>query len=159
METNQETSDIPPAMGDLSMVEVIPTPEDPQTTALEASLTDEPSTDATRKSKRRSGTSVDLTYRYHEPSEEELSWTEDEQGNRRKRKSHKRKSGGGDDFKAGIVYGCRKCNTYVSPVEGKKRRRRRRSGQNAQDDDDDDGLYAEGNESESEGEDSDHGKK
>jgi hypothetical protein len=57
-----------------------------------------------RKPKRRSGNSVDLTYRYHEPSDDELSWTDDEHGNRRRRKSHKRKSGGGDDFKNGIVY-------------------------------------------------------
>ena len=57
-----------------------------------------------RKHKRRSGNSVDLTYRYHDPSEDELSWTEDEHGNRRRRKSRKRKSGGGDDFKNGIVY-------------------------------------------------------
>ena len=64
----------------------------------------EGSTDATRKHKRRSGNSVDLTYRYHEPSDDELSWTEDEHGTRRRRKSRKRKSGGGDDFKTGIVY-------------------------------------------------------
>jgi len=57
-----------------------------------------------RKPKRRSGNSVDLTYRYHEPSDDELSWSEDEHGNRRKRKSRTRKSGGGDDFKHGIVY-------------------------------------------------------
>ena len=57
-----------------------------------------------RKPKRRSGNSVDLTYRYHDPSEDELSWTEDDHGNRRRRKSRKRKSGGGDDFKNGIMY-------------------------------------------------------
>ena len=57
--------------------------------------------DALRK-KRRSGNSVDLTYRYHEPSEDELSWTEDEHGTRKRRK---RKSSGVDDFKTGIVYG------------------------------------------------------
>jgi hypothetical protein len=56
-----------------------------------------------RKQKRRSGNSVDLTYRYHEPSDDDLSWSEDEHGNRRRRKSGKRKSGGGDDFKNGIV--------------------------------------------------------
>jgi hypothetical protein len=57
-----------------------------------------------RKHKRRSGNSVDLTYRYHEPSsDDDLSWSEDEHGNRRRRKSRKRKSGGGDDFKSGIV--------------------------------------------------------
>lgn len=156
METNQETSDIPHPIGDSSTIEVFSTPEGPQTTTPEANLT-EPSTDATRKSKRRSGTSVDLTYRYHEPSEEELSWTEDEQGNRRKRKSHGRKSGGGDDFKTGIVYVSRECDTYASPVEGKKRQRRRRSGQSARDSDD--GLYAERGEGESESEDSDHGKR
>lgn len=59
--------------------------------------------EARSKHKRRSGNSVDLTYRYHEPSDDELSWTEDEHGNRRRRKSRKRTSGGGDDFKNGIV--------------------------------------------------------
>jgi hypothetical protein len=62
--------------------------------------------DAPRR-KRKSGNSVDLTYRYHEPSDDELSWTEDEHGTRRRRKS-KKKSGGGDDFKTGIMYVFRK---------------------------------------------------
>jgi hypothetical protein len=57
-----------------------------------------------RRHKRRSANSVDLNYRYREPSDDELSWTEDEHGTRRRRKSHKRKSGGGDDFKTGIMY-------------------------------------------------------
>jgi len=65
---------------------------------------DDNESDARRKqSKRRSGNSVDLTYRYREPSDDELSWTEDEHGKRRQRKSRKRRSGGGDDFKTGIM--------------------------------------------------------
>ena len=58
---------------------------------------------AKKQNKRRSGNSVDLTYRYNEPSDDELSWTEDEHGTRRRRKS-KKKSGGGDDFKTGIMF-------------------------------------------------------
>src|SRR5262245_19440625 len=55
--------------------------------------------------KRRSGNSVDLTYRYREPRDDELSWTEDENGNRRRRNSRKRNSAGaGDDFKTGIMF-------------------------------------------------------
>jgi hypothetical protein len=61
--------------------------------------------DAPRKhQKRRSGNSVDLTYRYYEPSDDELSWTEDEHGRKKRRKSKKRKSGGGDDFRNGIMF-------------------------------------------------------
>ena len=75
----------------------------PELVLLSTSAAPSVDNDAPRKQKRRSGSSVDLTYRYHEPSEEELSWTEDEQGNRRRRKSRKRKSGGGDDFKTGIM--------------------------------------------------------
>ncbi len=60
------------------------------------------SSDAPRKHKRRSTGSIDLTYRYHEPSDDELSWTEDEHGTRRRRKS-KRKNGAGDDFRTGIM--------------------------------------------------------
>ena len=66
--------------------------------------TDEPTETETQiksQHKRRSGNSVDLTYRYKEPSDDELSWTEDEYGMRRRRK---RKSGGVDDFKTGILY-------------------------------------------------------
>jgi hypothetical protein len=63
----------------------------------------EVSSDAPRKHKRRSTGSVDLTYRYHEPSDDELSWTEDEHGQRRRRKS-KRTRGTGDDFRTGIMY-------------------------------------------------------
>ena len=59
--------------------------------------------DAPRKQKRRSGNSVDLTYRYCEPSDDELSWAEDGHGTRRRRKSKKRKSGAGDDFRTGIM--------------------------------------------------------
>jgi len=55
-----------------------------------------------KQTKRRSGNSVDLTYRYREPSDDELSWTEDEHGIRRRRKS--KKAGKSDDFKSGIVY-------------------------------------------------------
>ena len=60
--------------------------------------------DAPRRYKRRSTGSIDLTYRYHEPSDDELSWTEDEHGMRRRRKSKGRKSGAGDDFRTGIMY-------------------------------------------------------
>src|SRR5271170_6525416 len=63
----------------------------------------EAGSDAPRKQKRRSGNSVDLTYRYDEPSDDELSWTEDEHGTRRRRKSKKTR-GGGDDFKTGIMF-------------------------------------------------------
>jgi hypothetical protein len=64
------------------------------------------SSDAPRKNKRRSTNSIDLTYRYHEPSDDELSWTEDEHGTRRRRKSKSRRSAGaGDDFRTGIMYG------------------------------------------------------
>ena len=133
------------------------TVEPQDTTENQSPITDagEPNmggdTDARRKQKRRSGNSVDLTYRYREPSDDELSWTEDEHGNRRRRKSRK-KSGAGDDFKTGIMYACRKSEGKLTcrPAEGKKRRRRRRSGQSAQDEDDD--IYSAGEtESESEG--------
>jgi hypothetical protein len=78
-------------------------PDDPHEAALAGLTSSEAGSDAHRK-KRRSGGSIDLTYRYHEPSDDELSWTEDEHGTRRRRKSKKRKSGGGDDFKTGIMY-------------------------------------------------------
>ena len=69
------------------------------------SKVEEGENDAPRKQhKRRSGNSVDLSYRYKEPSEDELSWTEDEHGHKKRRKSNKRKSGGGDDFKTGIMF-------------------------------------------------------
>jgi hypothetical protein len=82
-------------------------PLHPKPTSEPEKVPTEPPTeaDAPRKQhKRKSGNSVDLTFRYYEPSDDELSWTEDEHGNRRQRKSRKRKSGGGDDFRTGIVY-------------------------------------------------------
>jgi hypothetical protein len=78
-------------------------PVDPQDAILAGLVGSEEGSDAPRK-KRRSGNSIDLNYRYHEPSDDELSWTEDEHGTRRRRKSNKRKSGAGDDFKTGIMY-------------------------------------------------------
>jgi len=73
---------------------------------------------ASRKNtKRRSGNSVDLTYRYREPSDDELSWTEDEHGTRRRRKS--KKAGKSDDFKSGIVYVPLSCSAIcLSLVRG-----------------------------------------
>jgi hypothetical protein len=116
--------------------------------------------DAPRKHKRRSGNSVDLTYRYHEPSDDELSWTEDEHGTRRRRKSRKRKSGGGDDFKTGIMYFTTSGLSLTNrPVEGKKRQRRRRSGQSAQGDDDGDFDSVGDTESESDSGDDASGKR
>ena len=99
-ETKQETKEDaprPPLPTILSSIEV------QQVSDVEPNEPSEVGSDAPRKSKRRSGNSVDLSYRYHEPSDDELSWTEDEHGTRRRRKSNKRKSGGGDDFKTCIV--------------------------------------------------------
>ena len=77
----------------------IPQPPPSETTQSEAQGDEDV---PKKQTKRRSGNSVDLTYRYREPSDDELSWTEDENGNRRRRKS--KKAGKGDDFKNGIVY-------------------------------------------------------
>ena len=96
----QEEVTVPPPGPSPSTTEVQHPDENPSLTTAPS----EGDSDAPRKQKRRSGNSVDLSYRYHEPSDDELSWTEDEHGTRRRRKSKKRKSGGGDDFKAGIVY-------------------------------------------------------
>lgn len=86
----------------LSSIEVLQTSSlDPTVPSLEPSDPSEMGSDAPRKSKRRSGGDVDLNYRYHEPSDDELSWTEDEHGTRRRRKS--RRKSGGDDFRTGIV--------------------------------------------------------
>ena len=101
----QEEAAVPPPGFSPSTTEVQPPDENPSHTTAPS----EGDSDALRKHKRRSGNSVDLSYRYHEPSDDELSWTEDEHGTRQRRKSNKRKSGGGDDFKAGIVY----FNAYV----------------------------------------------
>ena len=91
----------PPAMPSESIqVHSSPEEEPPQPALVAPS---EGGSDAPRKHKRRSGNSVDLTYRYNEPSDDELSWTEDEHGTRRRRKS-RRKSGTGDDFKTGIMF-------------------------------------------------------
>ena len=162
MTTNQETQQPSlPTFETFPTIEVKEAPEDSPSVA--PSLSHEQTdtgrdSDAPRKHKRRSGSSIDLTYRYHEPSEDELSWTEDEHGQRRRRKSHKKKSGGGDDFKNGIVYVFRgKDITYFRPAEGKKRRKRRRSGQNAQEDDGG-GLYTDSG-SEDESDNSNSGKK
>ena len=82
-------------------IEVQPLPEEVPAKTISVAPS-EGGSDAHRKHKRRSGNSVDLTYRYDEPSDDELSWTEDEHGTRRRRKS-KKKTGGGDDFKTGIM--------------------------------------------------------
>jgi hypothetical protein len=74
---------------------------DPIVPSLDPSVSSEMGSDAPRKSKRRSGGDIDLNYRYHEPSDDELSWTEDEHGTRRRRKS--RRKSGGDDFRTGIM--------------------------------------------------------
>jgi hypothetical protein len=99
LDAQEEATGPPPGLSP-STTEVQPPNENPSHTTAPS----ESDSDAPRKHKRRSGNSVDLSYRYHEPSDDELSWTEDEHGTRRRRKSKKRKSGGGDDFKAGIVY-------------------------------------------------------
>ena len=146
----------PPAAHSPSTIEVLPpTNSNPQPVAPSEGSSDAHSKN---KHKRRSGNSVDLTYRYHEPSDDELSWTEDEHGTRRRRKS-KKKSGGGDDFKTGIMYSRVVEETDENrPSEGKKRRRMRRSGESAQAGDEDDVYSAGESESESELED-DNGKK
>jgi hypothetical protein len=107
MTTNPGTEKEPPTpVTDSSMssksIEVQPLPDEAPAKTVPVALS-EGGSDAPRKHKRRSGNSVDLTYRYDEPSDDELSWTEDEHGTRRRRKS-KKKSGGGDDFKTGIVF-------------------------------------------------------
>ena len=108
MTTNSGTeTDIPSTLPDPSIpsesIQVQPQQDEEPTKTIPVAPS-EGGSDAPRKQKRRSGNSVDLTYRYDEPSEDELSWTEDEHGMRRRRKS-KKKRGGGDDLKTGIMFG------------------------------------------------------
>jgi len=107
MTTNPGTEKQPPTpVTDSSMssksIEVQPLPDEAPAETIPVAPS-EGGSDAPRKHKRRSGNSVDLTYRYDEPSDDELSWTEDEHGTRRRRKSKKTR-GGGDDFKTGIMF-------------------------------------------------------
>jgi hypothetical protein len=107
MTTNSGTEKRPPTpVTDSSMssksIEVLPLPDEAPAETVPVAPS-EGGSDAPRKHKRRSGNSVDLTYRYDEPSDDELSWTEDEHGTRRRRKSKKTR-GGGDDFKTGIMF-------------------------------------------------------
>lgn len=151
MTTNPGTENSPPQPSESIQVQPLADEEPAKTVPIAPS---EGGSDAPRKQKRRSGNSVDLTYRYDEPSDDELSWTEDEHGTRRRRKSKKR--AGGDDFKTGIMLSRVLRWLMFRPAEGKKRRRRRRSGQSNQGDDDG-GEYT-GDESES-GSDSDGDEK
>jgi hypothetical protein len=93
----------PPLQPQLSSIEVAQLPSVQDQPSAAPSESHSTATGDGPRRKRRSGGSVDLTYRYHEPSDDELSWTEDEHGTRRRRKSHKKKSSVGDDFRTGIV--------------------------------------------------------